>query len=156
MGDRKNSGHSVERASCPKLVALHHVLVDRLLGAQTVVLRADNPAHSVKELFGHDVNLSRINIIKAQVPPVRNGKMGDFRVGEAERIDRTMAYIAQARKLQQPGNSNLCRYYVRERAIKKQVARIFDKNSFRQIFSSYVAQDKLPLDFLAVFAARKL
>jgi len=129
MGNLQTSGHSVERASCPER------------GAQ---------------FSGRSGNLNKIKTIKAQAAPIRNGEIGHFRLGKAERIDREMAYIAQVRKLQQPGNSNLCGDCVRERAIKKLVARIFDKNSFGQIFSSYVAQDKLPLDFLAVFAARKL
>src|SRR6056297_1577686 len=97
MGNLQTSGHSVERASCPERAG---------------------------QFFGRAGNLDKINTIKAQAAPLRNGEMGHFRLGKAERIDRRMAYIAQAWKLQQPRNSNLCRYYVRERAIKKQVARI--------------------------------
>jgi len=110
MGNLQTSGHSVERASCPER------------GAQ---------------FSGRSGNLNKIKTIKAQAAPIRNGEIGHFRLGKAERIDREMAYIAQVRKLQQPGNSNLCGDCVRERAIKKLVARIFDKNSFGQIFSSY-------------------
>ena len=109
MGNLKNSGHSIERASCPARAA---------------------------EFSGCAGNLNKINTIKAQAAPIRNGEMGHFRLGKAERIDRKMAYIAQARKIQQRSNSNLWANYGREGAIKKQVAGIFDKNSFCQIFSS--------------------
>src|SRR6056297_2165055 len=92
MGNLQTSGHSVERAFWPER-------------SEQFSIRAGN--------------LTRINTITAQAAAVRNGKTGSFRVGKAEGIDREMAYIAQARKLQQPGDNNLCRYYVRERAIKK-------------------------------------
>src|SRR6056297_3702385 len=109
MGNLQTSGHSVARPACPERAA---------------------------QFSGRAGNLNKINTIKAQAAPIRNGEMGHFRLGKAERIDRKMAYIAQTRKLQQPGNSNLCGDCVRERAIKKQVTRIFDKKSFCQIFSS--------------------
>ena|SRR6056297_521801 len=110
MGNLQTSGHSVERAACPDRAA---------------------------QFSGRAGNLNKINTIKAQAAPIRNGEMGHFRLGKAERIERKMAYIVQARKLQKSRKSHLCRYYVRERAIKKQVARIFDKSSFCHIFSSY-------------------
>src|SRR6056297_925114 len=109
MGNLQTSGHSVARPACPERAA---------------------------QFSGRAGNLNKINTIKVQAAPIRNGEMGHFRLGKAERIDLKMAYIAQARKLLQPGNRNLCRYYVREQAIKKQVARIFDKHAFCELFSS--------------------
>jgi len=63
-----------------------------LLGAQIAMLHPNNPAHWVETFFGHDVNPNRINTIKAQTESVRNGKMGHFRAGKAERTDRKMPY----------------------------------------------------------------
>ena len=104
---------------------------------QIQMLHPNRPAHFVEELFSHDENPSRINAVNAILAANGNLKTDSSRVGKAERIDRQMPHIAQVWNVRRPENDNLRAISGRETEIKKQFARIFDKNSFCYIFSSY-------------------
>ena len=139
MGDQKASGHSVQRASGPERAALYNARVDHgraHIGAQTVMLHPNNPAHSVEEFFSHDGNPRRIDTIRPNTSRLGHRQKGRFYVGKTEQFIQGMPYISMTRTHLARRIYGLHANFLRYCAINKQIARIFDKNAFRYIFSS--------------------
>ena len=79
---------------------------------------------------------NRINSITAVSAANGNREVHSFGKGKLKRIAWEMPHIARGREVQGSRNSNLGATTECETGTKKQVARIFDKNSYRYIFSS--------------------
>ena len=140
MGDQKASGHSVQRASGPKRAALHHVRVDHgsaHIGAQTVMLDPNNPAHSVEEFFSHDGNPSRINTIRPKANWLGHRQKGRFRVGKTAEYCQKMPYIPTTPGRLLIKTRKLLGHIGGGSVTKKQIVLSFDKDSTCHIFSSY-------------------